>query len=190
MKTIAHLPDGPTLIVPPSASRESRIQLLLDHISKVKDIPLEPSEFVSCWLKFPLDTRGYRQHCDEAIARALGIDRWSISWGKNYSRRPAYVPMLLRLADIVKHIQASGICRPRAPQSWEPSIVVPSSWPQPVLRLNDRVICESTGAFGSILGLDYLPQQAAWGYRVLVHPAAPTGAGERILFTGQELSRW
>lgn len=189
MKTIAtEQATQTTLIVPPSASREVRIRLLLDYIDAVKDIPMEPTEYVSHWVRYPLDVRGYRRVCDEVLAAAVGVR--TISWGKNYGRRPACIPMILRLADIVKRIREYGICRAEDTKCWEKSIPLPRSWPSPLFKFEDKVIHEKTGAFGTVMGLEYLSKQAAWGYSVLLHPSSPFQPGKRVWFGESELSWW
>ena len=193
MKTVTDKPKAsPTaLIVAPSASRKTRIQTLLDYIDRVKDQPMEPAEFASHWVDHPLDARGYRRVCNEVIGNALNLDAFDVgSWGKNYGKMPAYVPKLLRLADIVKRLQEFGICRPKTPQSWEQSLPLPRSWPQPFYKLSDKVIHKKNGGFGTILGLGYLPESNQWCYVVKLHPSSPCQPGERVVFGQSELSWW
>ena len=181
-------PQTPTLTVPPSASRETRIKLLLDYINEVKDLPLEPAEFVNTWVRHPLDAQGYRRACSEVIGNVLGISCWCISgWGKNYGKRPAYMPMLLRLADIVKRIQEFGICRPQNSQSWEQSMTIPCGWPRPLFVWNDRVLLNS-GGFGTVRGMYYAKPH--WEFVILMHEESPVQAGEQVVVREEELSRW
>lgn len=76
-----------------------------DRIDYLLSLPLEPGDYCRRWV--PQDfSRGYRKVCLNALAAATGLSPNTIKdWGPDFSRRPHYVPFLLRQADLLNQFR-------------------------------------------------------------------------------------
>jgi hypothetical protein len=72
------------------------------RIDTIRQLPLEPIEYCHRWVDTD-PSRGYRKACINTLAKATGLSPHTIKdWGRNFDRRPHYVPFLLRQADLLK----------------------------------------------------------------------------------------
>jgi hypothetical protein len=92
-----------------------------DRIGYVLAQPLEPSEYCRRWVGRD-SSRGYRKTCVNAIAVATGLSPNTVKdWGSDFSRRPQYIPLLLRRADVLNQVVQLVLSR---------DINLPSDFPQ------------------------------------------------------------
>ncbi len=76
-----------------------------DRIDYLLGQPLEPSEYCRRWVQQDF-SRGYRKTCVNVLAAATGLSPNTIKdWGSDFSRRPQYVPLLLRRADLLNQFR-------------------------------------------------------------------------------------
>lgn len=168
-------------------TREDRIQATRDRIIATIDQPLEPADFCEKWVKLPLHQRDYRRACEEAIADALGfISFGEVSmWGKNWKKRPDYVPYLLRLADIIKEAKTLGVCADK-PSSYrrfnghDVCICLPFGIPKPKFYFWQRVkVDDGSEDYGVIVGMDYASEtgspkaEQGWWYSIELDESLP-----------------
>jgi hypothetical protein len=86
----------------PAARRSNRNGQRLERISQ---LPLEPINYCRRWVK-QNPAKGYRKSCINALARATGLSPNTIKdWGKNYTKRPQYIPYLLRQVDLLNQFK-------------------------------------------------------------------------------------
>ncbi|HEY9644694.1 MAG TPA: hypothetical protein V6C57_29630 [Coleofasciculaceae cyanobacterium] len=165
-----------------ATSRETRIEAVRDRIIAIIDQPLEPVEFCEKWVKTPLHSqaRDYKKACERAIADALGfMSPGDVSmWGKDWQKRPDYVPQLLRLADIVKSAKELGVCADKIKsysytKGQEVCICLPFGIPKPKFHFWQRVkIDDEYQDCGVIVGMDYATEtgfgraKLGWWYSV------------------------
>lgn len=75
------------------------------RIDTIRQLPLEPIEYCHRWVDID-PSRGYRKACINALAKATGLSPHTIKdWGRNFDRRPHYVPFLLRQADLLNQFK-------------------------------------------------------------------------------------
>lgn len=75
------------------------------RIQRISQLPLEPIDYCHRWVK-QNPVKGYRKSCINALARATGLSPETIKdWGKNFTRRPQYIPYLLRQVDLLNQFK-------------------------------------------------------------------------------------
>ncbi len=85
---------------PPSQSNQPE-----QRIEAIRQLPLEPVEYCHRWVEVD-PARGYKKVCINALSEATGLSPNTIKdWGTNFSRRPHYVPFVLRQADLINQFQ-------------------------------------------------------------------------------------
>jgi hypothetical protein len=91
------------------------------RIQRISQLPLEPIDYCHRWVE-QNPVKGYRKSCINALARATGLSPETIKdWGKNFTRRPQYIPYLLRQVDLLN--QFKQLVKTRR-------IVLPPDFPQ------------------------------------------------------------
>lgn len=91
------------------------------RIQRISQLPLEPIDYCQRWVQ-QNPVKGYRKSCINALARATGLSPQTIKdWGKNFTRRPQYIPYLLRQVDLLN--QFKQLVKTRR-------IVLPPDFPQ------------------------------------------------------------
>lgn len=172
-------------------SRDERIAALLNHIISTIHQPMSPAAFCQKWVKHPLTQQNYSRTCDRVLSEATGLSAWGFSsWGKGYSKYPAYIGYVLRLADIIREAQALGICRSSMAHTGRSEqgrmIPLPNGYPKPTFELDEAVTTD--GEFGTVAGFVYLNE---WHYLVKLHPDSPQAKERKLLQVPQsKLNRW
>lgn len=162
------------------ASPAARIQEMLRGISQALSQPLEPIEYCQRWVVHPLHERGYKQACDRALAEACGIWPTEVHlWGRNYSKRPEYIPYLLRLADTVRLAQSLGVCASKLKVPTPEIISLSGNAPQPRFRFWQQVVnTQDQDEHGTIVGMEYnsgVPEiKAGWWYAIELDDNSPS----------------
>ena len=177
-----------TLIPAFALSRDERAKALLSYIATVVHQPMTPAEFCHKWVSYPLTDPDYKQACEDALCRATGLAVWEVArWGRHYSKHPAYIPFVLRLADIVRQAQKLGVCKSSTGWWSAESLPLPRGYKKPKFGFDDSVVSE--GNFGTIAGLAFLDGE--WHYSVKLHPDSPAAAVQPVLQVPQsQLSTW
>ncbi|MEP0873370.1 hypothetical protein NDA01_26780 [Trichocoleus desertorum AS-A10] len=154
-------------------SRDARIQAVLSGICHTLHQPLEPVEYCQRWVFHPLHLQNYKQACDQALAQACGLLSADVQlWGKEWRKRPGYVPYLLRLADTVKRSQTLGVCAAKVrSQTPELSLPIPKGIPCPRFHFWQQVrINDEWNEHGTVVGMEY---QNGWWYAIELDPDTP-----------------
>lgn len=123
-------------------SREDRIQDLLSYIKENCDRPMTVKEFCDRWVDYSLVRQDYAKACSRVLALNAGVSTIeSYNWCKS-KRPPKYLPLLLRLCDITKRIQALGICRTSLDPYGREIVRFPYEFPKPRFTWNDAVVVD------------------------------------------------
>ncbi|MGB3208688.1 MAG: hypothetical protein WBB28_27175 [Crinalium sp.] len=146
------------------ASREDRIQDLLNYIKENCDRPMSVNEFCAQWVRHSLVQKDYINACSTVLARAAGVSVFeSYKWCK-FKKAPKYLPLLLRLCDITKRIQAQGICRAESDASpfGDDVVKIPRIFPKPKFTWNTPVVVDGRAARVKMMGCE----NRVWWYTV------------------------
>lgn len=75
------------------------------RLKSLRCLPLEPLNYCQRWVSVD-PHRSHRKACIHALANATGLSRHTINnWGTDFSRRPGYIPHLLRQVDLLNQIE-------------------------------------------------------------------------------------
>lgn len=76
------------------------------RLEVLRQLPLEPAAYCDRWVERD-PNRSYRKACINSLAKATGLSCQTVKdWESDFSRRPRYIPHLLRQVGLLNQLQS------------------------------------------------------------------------------------